>query len=44
MAANANVAAPIDAASANAPSLNSDALAKAPQDPIVVQHLDGEAR
>jgi hypothetical protein len=44
VAANANVAAPIDAAvSANVLSFNSDALAQAPQDSVIVQDLDGEA-
>ena len=44
VAANANVAAPIDAAvAANVVSFNSDAVASAPQDSIVVQDLDGEA-
>lgn len=44
VAANANVAAPIDAAvAANVVSVDSDALAEAPQDSIIVQDLDGEA-
>jgi hypothetical protein len=44
VAANANVAAPIDAAvSANVLSFDSDALAQAPQDSVVIQDLDGEA-
>jgi hypothetical protein len=44
VAANANVAAPIDAAvSANVVSFNSDALAQAPQDSVIIQDLDGEA-
>ena len=44
VAANANVAAPIDAAvGANVLSVDSDALASAPQDSIIVQDLDGEA-
>jgi hypothetical protein len=44
VAANANVAAPIDGAvAANVVSFDSEALAAAPQDSIVIQSLDGEA-
>ena len=44
VAANANVAAPIDAAvGANVLSVDSDAVASAPQDSIIIQDLDGEA-
>ena len=44
MAANANVAAPIDAAvGANVLSVDSDAAALADQDSIIVQDLDGVA-
>ena len=44
VAANANVAAPIDAAvAANVASVNSDAVAVADQDSIIVQNLDGVA-
>ena len=44
VAANANVAAPIDGAvAANVLSVNSDALAQAPQDSVILQDLDGEA-
>jgi hypothetical protein len=44
VAANANVAAPIDGAvAANVVSFNSDALAEASQDSVIVQDLDGEA-
>ena len=44
VAANANVAAPIDAGvGANVLSVDSDAVASAPQDSIIMQDLDGEA-
>ena len=44
VAANANVAAPIDAAvAANVASVNSDAVAIADQDSLIVQDLDGVA-
>jgi len=44
VAANANVAAPIDAAvAANVASVNSDAMAVADQDSIIIQDLDGVA-
>ena len=44
VAANANVAAPIDAAvGANILSVNSEAVASAPQDSVIFQDLDGEA-
>ena len=43
VAANANVAAPIDAAvSANIGSIDSDAVAVAQQDAIISQHIDGD--
>ena len=42
MAANANVAAPIDAAvAANIGSIDSDAVAVAQQDAIINQNIDG---
>jgi hypothetical protein len=42
VAANANVAAPIDAAvAANVASVDSDAMAVADQDSVIVQNLDG---
>jgi hypothetical protein len=44
VALNANVAAPIDAAvAANVASINSEAVAVADQDALIVQHLDGNA-
>jgi len=44
VAANANVAAPIDAAvAANVASVDSDAMAVADQDSLIVQNLDGVA-
>jgi len=44
VAANANVAAPIDAAvAANVASVDSDAMAVADQDSVIVQNLDGVA-
>ena len=44
MAANANVAAPIDAAvAANIASVDSDAFAVAQQDAIIHQGIDGSA-
>ena len=44
VAANANVAVPIDAAvAANVASVDSDAMAVADQDSIIVQNLDGVA-
>ena len=44
MAANANVAAPIDAAvAANIGSIDSDAAALAQQDAIIVQDIDADA-
>ena len=44
VAANANVAAPIDAAvAANVASVDSDAMAVADQDSVIVQDLDGVA-
>ena len=42
--ANANVAAPIDAAvAANIGSIDSDAVSIAQQDAIITQNIDGEA-
>ena len=44
MAANANVAAPIDAAvAANIASVGSEATAVADQDSVIIQELDGTA-
>jgi hypothetical protein len=44
VAANANVAAPIDAAvAANIGSIDSDAFAVAQQDAIINQNIEGEA-